>query len=134
MKKLTDLNPEWLGVLRPKSGEQLQFDCPKCGPKHRLIAYFSNPLDGQPPAPWHDVEKIWKREGDTFEALTIAPSLQYPCFHGWVEHGLVFDISESPLMVPTKKGPAALSPNQAEQFAKQLLERVAALRDFGGEN
>jgi hypothetical protein len=123
------LNPEWLGQLRPDSGEGLSLDCPVCGPKHRLAAYFSNPVDGKDSAPWGDK---WKRTGESFSSVTVAPSLQYPCFHGWIESGLVFDVSESPLTVPmqTDKGVQliALSPDQAFTVATGVLERLNILR------
>jgi Family of unknown function (DUF6527) len=113
MKKLTDLNPKWLGQLRPNSGEGVAFDCPKCGEKHRLVAYFDNPIDGREAAGWGDK---WHREGEEFETLTVSPSIQYLCFHGWVEDGKVIDISESPatatLMTAQGLRLIALSPKQ----------------------
>ena len=119
MKKLTDLNPKWLGQLRPNSGEGISLDCPKCGPKHMLVAYFDNPVDGQDAAPWGDK---WHREGEELETLTISPSIQYPCFHGWIENGQVIDISESPAMATlvTAQGTmlVTLSPKQFAALAK----------------
>lgn len=117
-RPLTDFNPKWTGLLRPKSGEGFEFDCPKCnarGVGHRLCVYFSNPLDGQPPAPWQI--PMWTREGATFENLTVEPSIQYPCFHGWIEDGIVIDISESPLAFEFPgKGIVALSPRQVSRM------------------
>lgn len=130
MKKLTDLNPKFTGCLRPDSGEQMQFDCPACGPGHRLSAYFQNPIDGGEANGW---TPKWERSGETFEELTITPSIDYGCFHGWVEDGRVIDISEAPLIVPgafigQPQATVALSPAQSEAVARQVLERVAALR------
>lgn len=133
MKKLIDLRPEWLGVLRPgaKSGEGIGFDCPACGPKHRLAAYFSNPVDAGPP---NGGNANWQRNGDRFDSLTVVPSLLYPCWHGWIEGGLVFSAEETPLQVPgvcvghPESPIMSLSPNQAEFVARQVLERVAELR------
>ena len=93
MEALTKLHPAWQSVLRKDSGEGVSFDCPACGPAHQLVAYFANPRDGKPPMPGRSV--IWVREGDTFASLTLAPSLQYPCWHGWVEGGQVIDIREA---------------------------------------
>jgi hypothetical protein len=116
MTPLTELNPKWCGLLRPDSGEGITLDCPKCGSSHRLCAYFDNPLDGEPAAYWQ--KPIWKRDGETFETLTISPSIEYPCFHGWIEDGQVIDISESPMRVKMLIGGAirdvALSPKQAK--------------------
>jgi hypothetical protein len=133
MKKLRDLNPEWVGQLRPNSGEGISLDCPVCGPTHRLVAYFSNPLDGKEPAPWGEK---WKRTGSAFDVLLVEPSLDYEqCFHGWIEYGLVFQQSESPLVVPmqTDKGfkLVALSPNQALTLCGQVIQKVNDMRYAG---
>ena len=118
MKALTEFNPEWAGLLRtPEHGEGITLDCPVCGPRHRLCAYFSNPLDGQPPAAWQ--KPTWERYGNDFLTLTVSPSIQYPCFHGWIEDGQVIDVSESPLVVNMLRqdgsiGPVALSPRQVK--------------------
>jgi hypothetical protein len=69
VKLLTTLNPQFIGRLRQESGEGILFDCPTCGPSHRLAAYFKNPVDGNPPAPWRD--SAWEREGVDFATLTV---------------------------------------------------------------
>lgn len=121
MIPLAKLNPKWIGVLRPNSGEGIQFGCPVCGPKHALVAYFSNPLDGQPRAEWQ--KPVWERVGETFEQLTVRPSMHYPCFHGWVERGRVFGVGESPLTalltIDGKPQIVALSPEQTINLARQ---------------
>ena len=124
MIPLDKLNPKWIGVLRPNSGEGVQFDCPVCGPKHTLVAYFSNPLDGEPGAKGQN--PVWERVGDTLDQLTIHPSINYPCcFHGWIEQGKVFDVKESPLTallaVDGKPQVVALSPEQAIDVALRVL-------------
>ena len=114
MNRLSDLNPKWTGLLRPNSGEGLTFDCPRCGTSHRLAVYFSNPVDALPAAPWQTQQ--WKREGEEFDSLTLEPSIQYPCFHGWIEEGDVINISESPaqglILIDGKQKLVALSPMQ----------------------
>jgi hypothetical protein len=121
MKNLIDLNPKWAGLTRAaEHGEGITLDCPVCGPTHRLCAYFSNPLDGQSPISWQT--PTWKRESEKFVSLTLSPSLQYPCFHGWIEDGQVIDISESPAVVNMKRsdgsfGPVALSPKQFRELS-----------------
>lgn len=120
MKALTAFNPKWEGLTRtPEHGEGLTFDCPVCGPKHRLCAYFSNPLDGKPAVAWQSPS--WKRDGNDFSTLTLSPSIQYPCFHGWIEEGQVIDISESTMVVNMQRpdgsfGPVALSPKQVRDL------------------
>lgn len=122
MKRLIDLTPKWTGLLRPNSGEGLTLECPACGPAHTLAVYFSNPVDGKPPAIWLKPSEIWLRENDAFENLTVAPSIQYPCFHGWIEGGNVIDISESPatvlMVIAGKETLVALSPQQFAAMSK----------------
>ena len=95
--KLTDLDPRWCssggeGItdaagnpvpLREKIG--LICNCPKCGEDHPLFVPFANPFDGGPP---HS-PVTWQRTGDTFETLTLAPSiLRKDCgWHGFITNG-----------------------------------------------
>jgi hypothetical protein len=130
MRPLTSLNPEWIGQLRPKSGEGILFDCPGCG-KHHIAAYFSNPLDGEPGPTWQN--PTWLREGASFATLTIKPSIDYPCFHGWVENGRVFSVNESPLtvlaLIDGKPTPVALSPLQVVDIGGTAIAQAKALLD-----
>lgn len=92
-------------------------DCPVCQ-SHRLAVYFDNPIDSKPSASWQNPK--WKRKGVSFEDLTIEPSIQYPCFHGWIEDGNVIDISESKMcavmVIDGVRKLVALSPKQAKVF------------------
>lgn len=105
--RLTDLHPEWVGAggagISDKDGNPapvrrgigVLFDCP-CGNRaeeHQCYVAFVNPLDGGPALdPTHP---IWTREGDTFEALTLRPSVSRPVdkggcgWHGYVIAGEV---------------------------------------------
>ena len=87
--KLTGLNPSWVGsggpgvtlngkpVLR-REGVGLMCDCPcGCGTADEgraLYVAFANPLDGGPPE-ISPGEPTWQRVGDTFETLTLTPSI-----------------------------------------------------------
>lgn len=104
--KLTDLNPSWVGAGGPgvsrrlpdgssepvpeRRGVAIAFDCP-CGCESRVCIALSAPLDGG--APYTSPgEPTWKRTGDSFETLTLSPSLQRVggCgWHGWVRDGEV---------------------------------------------
>jgi hypothetical protein len=110
MKALTEFNPEFVGILRQNSGEGISFDCPVCGSNHRLVAYFDVPVDGKEKAVWQTT--VWKRSGSSFNDLTLEPSIQYPCFHGWIENGQVIDIRESPATAIVNNQLIALSPMQ----------------------
>lgn len=129
---LLDLNPEWCGLTKkPEHGEGISFDCPTCGPKHRLIAFFSNPLDGEPLVEWQ--KPRWERIGERFESITIKPSIQYSCFHGWVENGRVFLASQAPLhVIGTVNGQAKviqLSPMQCLEMLPAVMERAKQMLD-----
>lgn len=117
--KLTELNPRWVGAggegvsdkdgnpVPERHGVGLSFDCPcaSCAAKRtgneesdfylRVFVGFANPLDGGPP---HDPRPgaQWQRTGDTFETLTLTPSIQRHrvgdggCdWHGFVTNGEV---------------------------------------------
>lgn len=95
--KLTDLNPRWLiaggpGITRngkpvpQRNGVGMSFDCP-CGCGQRRVVEFSNPLDG---GPCHtDDGHTWDRSGDTFETITLKPSIRATRPHGCGWHGYI---------------------------------------------
>lgn len=125
MIALAKLNPVWAGLLRPDSGEGMTLDCPQCGPTHRLCVYFSNPIDGKEAAPWQN--PVWKRTGESFETITIEPSIQYPCFHGWIEEGQVINVTESRvkawMVIDGERKLVALSPHQAMTHWELMLKK-----------
>jgi len=104
--KLTDLNPRWFTVNvagHPKRhGIGLTFDCPHCR-KVRLCVAFKNPLDGKEPVHISGgfdgvghtdfgAEPLWQRTGDTFETLTLWPSVdvsKHGHWHGFVTNGAI---------------------------------------------
>lgn len=105
--RLVDLNPRWLshggdGVsdaegrpvpLRERVG--VTFDCPcrqRCSPVSIL---FANPIDGGPPAV--PERTTWRRAGETFEHLSLAPSIRRMdnCrWHGHVVDGAILDAKD----------------------------------------
>lgn len=101
--RLKELNPRFVGAggdditdaagtpVPARHGVAITFDCP-CGSEHclRVCIEFANPLDGQPPH-CPDGPK-WQRAGDTFEMITLTPSIQrLDCckWHGFVTNGEV---------------------------------------------
>lgn len=105
--KLIDLNPIFAsyggsGVSRadgspiPETkGVGVIFDCP-CGVKdedHRCFVIFKNPIGPGPGVDgtdWYAHSKGWQRTGETFETLTLTPSIQrleYCRWHGWITAG-----------------------------------------------
>ncbi len=95
--KLADLNPVFLslggsgvyasdgGPIPLTEGVGVAFDCP-CGDRsedHRCYVPFAQPIGPGPYVP----EKGWKRTGDTFDTLTLEPSIQRIGKCGW--HGFI---------------------------------------------
>lgn len=106
--RLIDLRPKFLGhggegvtntatgaPVPRREGVGLQFDCP-CGCGIPCFVHFSNPLDGGAPLV-HEPFPSWQRTGDTFETLTLTPSiLRTPprgCgWHGYITNGEVIAV------------------------------------------
>jgi hypothetical protein len=107
MMRLADLEPRWtvrrLDVGRtdyslwpePLFATGVTFLCPHCG-KERLGVQFEPALDpaGILPTfidpPWDRDRPIWKRTGDTFETLTLTPSVDASKsghWHGFITNG-----------------------------------------------
>jgi hypothetical protein len=98
--RLADLEPGWVGAggegvtrngqpVPARHGVGLGFNCP-CGCGDRCYVGFENPLDGKPYN--DDGAPKWLRTGDTFDTLTLAPSIQRlsGCrWHGFIEAGNV---------------------------------------------
>ena len=108
--KLIDLDPRWacdadivIGGIKQhfggRTGMAVSFDCPHCVARERatankrverLAVWFANPLDGGPPT--DDATHLWQRTGETFESLTLSPSIDASSdghWHGFVTNGLV---------------------------------------------
>lgn len=105
--KLVELRPRWvigdrfdtpdgvqhfihLNYDHDRRGMGMSFECP-VHRSHRLAIMFSNPIDNRPP---QFGAKLWQRQGDTFETISITPSIdasataEYPgCWHGHITNG-----------------------------------------------
>jgi len=81
-------NGTWFHTREREHGASgLLLDCP-CGAGHKLAVWFSNPLAPAPAA--HETEHPlarWQRTGETLDTLTIHPSVNAPCWHGWIQNG-----------------------------------------------
>lgn len=115
--KLTDLNPRWFAE-DGRQGQGVTFDCPGgccAGKGTRLAATFANPVDGGAPLrlgkflamlkaiangegkqdfPGDVVPPgfLWQRAGDTFDVLTLAPSVDASAsghWHGFIQEGQI---------------------------------------------
>jgi hypothetical protein len=107
--RLVDLDPCWVGAggegvsdpqgnpVASRQGVGVTFRCP-CGradhgpDSDRIYVSFANPLDGGPPYT-SPGEPAWQRTGDSFETLTLTPSILRvlaPCrWHGYVTDGAI---------------------------------------------
>lgn len=103
--KLIDLDPRWTVEVAERQGMGITFDCPHCqgnAPEDiaRLGVWFVNPIDGGSPASEKTREftsngvrglmPLWTRTGDTFETLTLTPSINAEIsghWHGYITNG-----------------------------------------------
>lgn len=98
--RLIDLNPAFVGSggdgitdsngdpVPERTGIGLAFDCP-CGCGTRAYVSFENPMDGKPPT--ESAHPIWVRNGETFEDLTLSPSILRSDPDGCSWHGFIRD-------------------------------------------
>lgn len=98
--RLVDLDPRWasdrsrhdafdvLVYAANHHGMGLTFRCPCCPDSgSRLAVFFTNPFDGGQP---HQDARTWARTGDTFETLSISPSIDASAsghWHGFITNG-----------------------------------------------
>lgn len=91
--KLTDLDPHWMITTDGRQGMGVNFECPHCDGDQRLGVWFSNPLDGgEPASAEHGPAPRWKRTGDSFENMTLTPSIDASNsghWHGFITNGEV---------------------------------------------
>ena len=110
--KLIDLDPKWVGSggegitkdgqpVPKRQGVGISFRCP-CGthPRDddygtdRCVILLNNPLDGGGKFDDTPDGHYWTREGETFETLTLSPSIQRVggCqWHGFIRNGEIIN-------------------------------------------
>ena len=99
-KRLVDLNPRWAsgafdGVER--RGIALNFDCPcqdeACAWGGVISVWIANPIDGLPSPPQGAPRTLWSRTGDSFETLSLDPSIHaVGHWHGWLTNGMLVSV------------------------------------------
>ncbi len=87
--RLVDLDPSWSALIPCRHGMGITFLCPHCLTQY-LGVWFANPLDGESPAPI-DQKPVhrWVRIGETFEDLTLTPSIDARTSGHW--HGNIIN-------------------------------------------
>jgi hypothetical protein len=91
--RLVDLDPRFFGVSDGRTRVGVDFECPHCAatgiPKderERIPVPFTNPLDGGAPLKG----QAWQRTGDTFDTMSLTPSVDGSHFghwHGYITNG-----------------------------------------------
>lgn len=90
--KLTDLEPRQIVDAdiviggqsvhdADRTGMGISFLCPCCR-RVRLGVFYANPIDGKPPS---DNGLLWQRTGETWETLSLSPSINAEASGHW--HG-----------------------------------------------
>lgn len=95
--RLSELAPKWVGYPGSEGYRYgISFLCPHCKDK-RLIVLFTPPINAGDPD-WfmsdekRKTNKFWNRTGDTFDTLTLLPSIDFGAtghFHGVITNGEV---------------------------------------------
>ena len=97
--RLVDLDPHWTADDDGRHGMGISFECPHCpaaGNPERLGVQFANPIDGGEPSGEKSrrhsrgLAPLWHRTGDTFETLTLTPSVDASeggHWHGFIAGG-----------------------------------------------
>lgn len=94
--RLTDLSPSWVTDVRFSVPIQLgvAFNCPCCG-RQKCFVPFANPIDPEEllaSTNWRPPSPAWQRTGETFDTLTLSPSVdlsQRGHWHGHIIEGEV---------------------------------------------
>lgn len=76
--RLVDLNPKFISYSgkADESPDSLYFDCPEGHEDCHYHVPFSPALDGSPRPVLQANGAQWQRSGDTFETLSLAPSIR----------------------------------------------------------
>ena len=91
--RLTERDPHWVSESVTRHGQAMGFECPckvcmKSANPLRLSVPFANPLDGGTPVKGFNTSGfLWHREGETFETITVSPSVDASGFGHW--HGVI---------------------------------------------
>lgn len=75
--RLADLEPHWV-IFHGKEGDSpdaIYFKCPEGHDDCKHVIPFTPALDGTPRTPTEGRAQ-WRRTGDTFETLTLEPSIR----------------------------------------------------------
>ena len=90
-RPLVELEPSW--VINQDKVMGLRFNCPEHHDDKTWcvqVVPFTPALDGTAVPSWQPNGHHWQRVGDTFEELTLTPSIYAACgYHGFITKGVV---------------------------------------------
>lgn len=72
--RLVDLNPHWVEYNSMGVVDAVYFDCPEGHEDCKHVIPFTPALDGSRPT--REPGRAWERTGETFETLTLSPSIR----------------------------------------------------------
>jgi hypothetical protein len=97
--RLSELNPKWCALREGGDAIAISFECPHCR-ECKLVVFFADPVDtnGLPGIDLdvthyiaeHPERPYWHRTGDTYDTLTLSPSVdvsKHGHWHGFVTNG-----------------------------------------------
>lgn len=95
--RLVDCDPRWVSVPGGGSECGISFACPEGheGCRHRVP--FTPTLAGVPHAGWQSNGCVWQRSGDTFETLTLSPSIRCEPAYASINAALAAGVNEQDL-------------------------------------
>lgn len=76
LTRLSDCDPRWVVTGGSPDRCGVSFACPEGHEGCRHVIPFTPALDGSPATGWQQNGAIWQRIGDTFETLTLSPSIR----------------------------------------------------------
>ncbi|HEU4727701.1 MAG TPA: hypothetical protein VFT22_07425 [Kofleriaceae bacterium] len=74
--RLIDCDPRWVTDSDGREGSGVRFDCPEGHEWCIHVVPVTPALDGAPHASWQSNGAVWQRTGDSFETLTLTPSIR----------------------------------------------------------
>ncbi len=72
--RLVDCSPQWVNWSSMDMTDGVRFDCPEGHPDCVHVIPFTPAIDGSLPKMDHG--RGWQRTGDTFDTLTLSPSIR----------------------------------------------------------
>lgn len=89
--RLTELNPHWYVLEAGGPVVGISFQCPHCQKERLGVAFHrdaNDPMrDAYIMARSPETKHIWMATGDTFDGLTLSPSVDASAFGHW--HGFI---------------------------------------------